>query len=177
MTRKNSVQGEAITWQVGSCYLGTVLVARTSQGVCAVLPGDSEEELVTELDRRFPGATLTHADGSRDDWFASVMDYLVDSRKTLPVSLDIRGTDFQRRVWQTLRQIPAGSSASYGEVARMVGVPSGSRAVASACAANPLAVLVPCHRVLRGDGSLSGYRWGVRRKQALLTHEQSLSER
>ncbi|MCM0611681.1 methylated-DNA--[protein]-cysteine S-methyltransferase [Marinobacter sediminum] len=177
MSGKRSDQGEAITYQVGTCYLGAVLVARTSEGVCAVLPGDSEEEVVADLGQRFPRATLMHSDGSMDDWFAGVMDYLVDSRKTLSVSLDIRGTEFQRRVWETLRQIPPGSSASYGEVARMVGMPSGSRAVAGACAANPLAVLVPCHRVLRSDGSLSGYRWGVRRKRALLNHEESLSER
>ncbi|QSP96534.1 methylated-DNA--[protein]-cysteine S-methyltransferase [Marinobacter salinisoli] len=175
--RKREFQGEPIVWQVGRCYLGTVMVARTSKGICAVLPGDSTEELLTELADRFPGATFEHCDSHREDWFQGVMDYLVDSRKQPSVRLDLRGTDFQCRVWHTLREIPSGSCASYSEVARRVGLPSGSRAVAGACAANPVAVLVPCHRVLRSDGSLSGYRWGLQRKKALLDHEQSLSER
>jgi len=172
-----SFQGETITWQAGHCYLGEILVACTSTGVCAVLPGESTEELVEDLARRFPGATLRHANDSRAVWFADVMSYLIDSRKPLSVQLDLRGTEFQCKVWQTLREIPSGCSASYGEIARRMGVPTASRAVAGACAANPLAVVVPCHRVLRGDGSLSGYRWGVKRKQAVLSHEQRLSER
>ncbi|MBZ2167726.1 methylated-DNA--[protein]-cysteine S-methyltransferase [Marinobacter sp. F4216] len=177
MTKKHDLKGEPIVWQVGNCYLGNVLVARTSKGVCAVLPGDSPEELVAELARRFPGAELEHCGSYREDWFQGVMDCLVDSRKASSVRLDLRGTDFQRKVWKTLREIPTGSCASYSEVARQLGMPTGSRAVASACAANPVAVLVPCHRVLRRDGSLSGYRWGLQRKRALLEHEQSLSER
>ncbi|RBW49895.1 methylated-DNA--[protein]-cysteine S-methyltransferase [Marinobacter sp. F3R11] len=172
-----SVLGELIAWQTGHCYLGEVLVARTVAGVCAVLPGESPEELVAELARRFPNAILEHANNSRAEWFAGVMNYLIDSRRPLSVQLDLRGTDFQRRVWRALQEIPSGSSASYGEIARRMGVPSASRAVAGACAANPLAVVIPCHRILRGDGSLSGYRWGVRRKQALLSHEQGLSDR
>lgn len=170
-------QDETITWQADTCYLGTVLVARTAEGICSVLLGDTTEDLVVDLAKRFPDTVLMHTSNSRDEWFLSVMDYLVDSRKPMPVSLDMRGTEFQCKVWQALREIPSGSSASYGEVARKVGIPSGSRAVAGACAANPLAVLVPCHRVLKSDGGLSGYRWGVRRKKALLDHEQSLSER
>ncbi|PCM45480.1 methylated-DNA--[protein]-cysteine S-methyltransferase [Marinobacter sp. ANT_B65] len=176
MSGKNAV-GETIAWQTGHCYLGEVLVARTSMGVCAVLPGGSPEELVVELARRFPNAILEHANNSRADWFSDVMNYLIDSRKPLSVQLDLRGTDFQCRVWRALQEIPSGSSASYGEIARRMGIPSASRAIAGACAANPLAVVVPCHRILRSDGSLSGYRWGVRRKQAVLSHEQGLSER
>lgn len=173
----NSTQGETITWQTGHCYLGEILVASTPYGVCAVLPGESVEALKEDLARRFPHASLTHAANSRASWFANVMNYLVDSRKPLAVELDLRGTEFQCRVWRALQEIPSGSSASYGEIARRMGVPSASRAVAGACAANPLAVVVPCHRVLRGDGSLSGYRWGIERKQAVLNREQGLSER
>ncbi|GGE59914.1 hypothetical protein GCM10011533_10640 [Streptosporangium jomthongense] len=176
MTGK-SPQGETITWQTGHCYLGEILVACTARGVCAVLPGESVEELVADLASRFPHATLRHANDSRADWFSNVMSYLIDSRKPLTVELDLRGTDFQRKVWRALQEIPSGSSASYGDIAQRMGMPSASRAVAGACAANPLAVVVPCHRVLRGDGSLSGYRWGLKRKQAVLSHEQGLSER
>ncbi|KAA1174919.1 methylated-DNA--[protein]-cysteine S-methyltransferase [Marinobacter salinexigens] len=177
MSAQHVGSGEIITWQVGNCYLGSVLVAHSDHGVCAVLPGDSTEGLLADLAGRFPGAQLQHSETSSEDWFSEVMDYLVDSRHTLGVDLDLRGTEFQRRVWQTLRTIPSGSRASYAEVARKVGVPSGSRAVAGACAANHLAVLVPCHRVVRSDGSLSGYRWGESRKRALLNHEQALSDR
>lgn len=173
----NNAQDEVITWQTGHCYLGEILVARTPSGVCAVLPGESPEELVAELARRFPDATLEHENNSRAEWFADVMSYLIDSRKPLSVQLDLRGTDFQCRVWRALQEIPSGSSASYGEIAQRMGMPTASRAVAVACAANPLAVVVPCHRVLRSDGSLSGYRWGVKRKQSVLSHEQGLSER
>ncbi|MCK0164567.1 methylated-DNA--[protein]-cysteine S-methyltransferase [Marinobacter sp. S6332] len=176
MTGKNA-QDETITWQTGHCYLGEILVACTSQGVCAVLPGDSVEELTADLARRFPNACFAHANNSRAEWFSSVMSYLIDSRKPLTAQLDLRGTDFQCKVWQALQEIPSGSSSTYGDIARRMGMPTASRAVAGACAANPLAVVVPCHRVLRGDGSLSGYRWGVKRKQAVLSHEQGLSER
>jgi len=176
MTGSNS-QDETITWQTGHCYLGEILVARTESGVCAVLPGGSPEELVAELARRFPNAILKHANNSRADWFADVMSYLIDSRRPLSVQLDLRGTEFQCKVWRALQEIPSGSSTSYGEIAERMGMPTASRAIAGACAANPLAVVVPCHRVLRGDGSLSGYRWGVKRKQAVLSHEQGLSER
>jgi len=177
MAQKQKAENEVITWQAGPCYLGTVLVARTTEGICAVLLGDTAEELETDLKKRFPKADLVHTNNSGDVWFLSVMDYLADSRKALPVSLDMHGTEFQLRVWRALRDIPSGEFSSYGEVARKIGIPSGSRAVAGACAANPLAILVPCHRVLKSDGELSGYRWGIKRKQALLDHEQSLSER
>ncbi|MGO1500750.1 MAG: methylated-DNA--[protein]-cysteine S-methyltransferase [Marinobacter sp.] len=176
MKAKNA-PAETITWQTGHCYLGEILVACTPRGVCAVLPGESPDELVAELARRFPGATLDHANNSRADWFAGVMSYLIDSRKPLSIQLDLRGTEFQCRVWRALQGIPSGSSASYGEIAKRMGMPTASRAVAGACAANLLAFVVPCHRVLGGDGSLSGYRWGIKRKQAVLSHEQGLSER
>lgn len=170
-------RNEVITWQAGHCYLGEVLVAGTPKGVCAVLLGASLEEVLADLACRFPKAQLECANNSRLAWFSGVMGYLVDSRKPLSVLLDLRGTEFQCKVWRALQDIPSGSSASYGEVAKRMGMPTASRAIAGACAANPLAVVVPCHRVLRGDGSLSGYRWGTQRKQAVLSHEQGLSER
>ncbi|WP_298447725.1 methylated-DNA--[protein]-cysteine S-methyltransferase [uncultured Marinobacter sp.] len=176
MTAKNA-QDETILWQTGHCYLGEVLVACTPKGVCAVLPGETADELVDDLAQRFPNAELTHANDSRAPWFTEVMNHLIDSRRPLSVELDLRGTEFQCRVWQALQEIPSGSSSSYGDIARQMGMPTASRAVAGACAANPMAVVVPCHRVLRGDGSLSGYRWGIKRKQALLSHEQGLSDR
>lgn len=177
MVKKNT-GGELITWQTGRCYLGEILVARTECGVCAVLLGDSPDELVPELARRFPAASLEYASNARAPWFTGVMEYLIDSRKPLSVELDFRGTDFQRKVWRALQAIPSGSSASYSDIARHLGLSATSaRAVAGACAANPLAIVVPCHRVLGSDGRLSGYRWGIRRKQALLSHEQGLSER
>lgn len=176
MTAKNA-QDETILWQTGHCYLGEVLVACTPQGICAVLLGETADELLEDLSRRFPHAELTHSTDCRANWFHEVMNYLIDSRSPPSVPLDLRGTDFQRRVWQALREIPSGNSSSYGDIARQMGMPTASRAVAGACAANPLAVVVPCHRVLRGDGSLSGYRWGVKRKQAVLSHEQGLSDR
>lgn len=172
-----NAQDETILWQTGHCYLGEVLVACTPQGVCAVLLGETADELEEDLARRFPHAVLNHANDFRAPWFFDVMNYLIDSRGPLPVELDLRGTEFQCRVWQALQEIPSGSSSSYGDIARQMGMPTASRAVAGACAANPLAVVVPCHRVLRGDGSLSGYRWGVKRKQAVLSHEQGLSDR
>lgn len=168
-------RSETLSWQTGHCYLGTLLVAHTSAGVCAVLPGESKDELIAELARRYPNATLKQAKDPDVPWFNAVMDYLEDSRKPLAIELDLRGTDFQCRVWRALQEIPSGSSASYADIARRIGQPQASRAVAGACAANALAVVVPCHRVLRSDGALSGYRWGIKRKQALLEREQGLS--
>lgn len=173
----HNVQKETILWQTGHCYLGEVLIASTPQGVCAVLLGETADDLVEDLARRFPQATLTHANDCRAHWFHEVMSYLIDSRRPPSVQLDLRGTDFQQKVWRALQEIPSGNSSTYGDIARQMGMPTASRAVAGACAANPLAVVVPCHRVLRGDGSLSGYRWGVKRKQAVLNHEQGLSDR
>ncbi|CAN5495054.1 bifunctional DNA-binding transcriptional regulator/O6-methylguanine-DNA methyltransferase Ada [soil metagenome] len=163
--------GETIRFAVGECSLGSVLAASTAQGVCAILLGDDPNELAIELQNRFVRATLVGGDQEYERVVAGVVG-LVDapgSGHSLP--LDIRGTAFQRRVWQALREIPVGGTASYAEIAGRIGLPGGARAVAGACAANPLAVAIPCHRVVRSDGSLSGYRWGVERKRQLLERE------
>jgi AraC family transcriptional regulator of adaptative response/methylated-DNA-[protein]-cysteine methyltransferase len=152
---------EEIRFVVGKSPLGLLLVARSNQGVCAVLLGDLASELKRELQKRFPHATLTE---SKDMQLSKVLD------GNHP--LDERGTPFQLKVWKALREIPAGSTASYMDIAKKIGLPKAVRAVAGACAANPLAIITPCHRVIRSDGSLSGYRWGVERKKALLQQER-----
>ena len=163
--------GEAIRFAVGECSLGAVLVAATARGVCAILLGDDPEALVRELQARFPKAGLTGGDAGFEGWVAQVVGLVEMPGTGLDLPLDIRGTAFQQRVWQALREIPAGSTATYTELARRIGTPRAIRAVAAACAANPLAVAIPCHRVVRLDGGLAGYRWGVERKRALLNRE------
>jgi AraC family transcriptional regulator of adaptative response/methylated-DNA-[protein]-cysteine methyltransferase len=160
-----------IRFAIGDCRLGAVLVACSEVGVCAILLGDDAEALLHELQDRFPRATLIGGDEEFDAVIAKVI-ALVD-HPSLPVELplDVRGTAFQRKVWQALRAIPPGTTRSYSAIAEDLGMPKGARAVASACAANPLAVAIPCHRVVRTDGSLSGYRWGVERKRRLLALE------
>ena len=167
-------QGETIRYATGHSSLGAVLVAAAGQGICAILLGDEGEDLLTGLRARFPKAGLVPADPGFADLVERVV-ALVDSpgtdRTDLP--LDIRGTAFQRRVWELLRAIPAGSTATYSDIASRLGVPSAVRAVAGACAANTLAVAIPCHRVIARSGALAGYRWGVERKRALLARERS----
>jgi AraC family transcriptional regulator of adaptative response/methylated-DNA-[protein]-cysteine methyltransferase len=161
----------AIRYAVGRCWLGRLLVARGAAGVCAILIGDDPAALVRDLGRRFPAARPVRAEAELAALVAEVADFAADPRRGLGAALDARGTAFQRRVWQALRDIPAGATASYGEVAARIGRPGAVRAVAAACAANPVAIAVPCHRVVRADGGLSGYRWGVDRKRALLDRE------
>ena len=153
------------------CPLGKLLVAATTQGLCAVRLGDSEDELAATLGGEFSAARTQQDQGELAPWVDSIQDYLRGERTRLDLPLDVRATVFQRRVWQTLQEIPYGSTRSYSQVAEVIGRPTAARAVASACAANPVALVVPCHRVVRGDGSLSGYRWGVERKEALLALE------
>ncbi len=160
-----------IRFAVGGCSLGSILVAATSLGVCAILLGDDPEELVHDLERRFPCADLVGADGEFEKLVATVVALVEEPRLGAKLPLDIRGTAFQQRVWRALREVPAGTTASYSAIASAIGAPRSGRAVARACAANPLAVAIPCHRVVRTDGSLSGYRWGVERKRALLARE------
>jgi AraC family transcriptional regulator, regulatory protein of adaptative response / methylated-DNA-[protein]-cysteine methyltransferase len=148
-------------------------VAASERGVCAILLGDDPEVLARDLEDRFPEATLIGGDAAFERLVARVVELVEAPGAGLDLPLDPRGTAFQRRVWQTLREIPAGGTASYSEIADRIGAPSAVRAVASACAANPLAVAVPCHRVVRRDGRLSGYRWGVERKRTLLQREAS----
>jgi len=163
--------GASIRFAVGECSLGAILVAATEKGVCAILLGDAPEALVRELEDRFPKATLIGGDEGFEQWVAKVVGFVEAPALGLDLPLDVRGTAFQQRVWRALREIPAGSTASYTEVARRIGAPKAVRAVAHACASNAIAVAIPCHRVVRNDGALSGYRWGVERKRALLERE------
>ena len=164
--------GEAIRFAVGACSLGAILVAATGKGICAILMGDDPDQLARDLQDRFPAAELVGADAAFEDTVAKVVGLVEAPAVGLDLPLDVRGTAFQQRVWQALRQIPSGETVSYAELAERVGVPSGARAIAGACAANPVAVAIPCHRVVRTDGALSGYRWGVERKRALLAREK-----
>jgi AraC family transcriptional regulator of adaptative response/methylated-DNA-[protein]-cysteine methyltransferase len=167
-------QGEAVWHAIGRCSLGHVLVAATERGVCAILLGDDPAALTADLAARFPHARLTEPVPGFADWVDAVVRFVDDPSRAegLGLPLDVRGTAFQCRVWEVLRQIPAGQTASYADVAARLGSPRAVRAVAGACAANALAVAIPCHRVVARDGSLAGYRWGVERKQRLLEREQ-----
>jgi AraC family transcriptional regulator, regulatory protein of adaptative response / methylated-DNA-[protein]-cysteine methyltransferase len=163
---------QAVAYAVRRCSYGRVLVAFTERGVCDVAFGDSEAELSARLRERFPLASLVRRDAPA--WVDEVVK-LVEQPEPSSIPLDIRGTAFQERVWQELRRIPVGETRSYAELARAVGEPKAVRAVAQACAANHVAVLIPCHRVVRSDGALSGYRWGPKRKAALLSRERQRS--
>jgi AraC family transcriptional regulator, regulatory protein of adaptative response / methylated-DNA-[protein]-cysteine methyltransferase len=161
----------AIRFAVGECSLGSILVAASERGICAILMGDDPDALARQLQDQFPRAQLTGGDASFERLVAEVVGFVEAPKVGLSLPLDVRGTAFQQRVWQALREIPAGSTASYREVADRIGAPKSARAVAQACASNALAVAIPCHRVVRNDGGLSGYRWGVERKRALLDRE------
>ncbi|MGH1341742.1 MAG: bifunctional DNA-binding transcriptional regulator/O6-methylguanine-DNA methyltransferase Ada [Nannocystales bacterium] len=161
-----------IRFAVGESSLGSVLVAATTRGVCAILLGDDPEALVHDLERQFPDTELVGADQAFEALVANVVGLVEDPTVASTVPLDIRGTAFQRRVWDALRKVPAGETISYSELARRTGSPRSARAVAQACARNTLAVAIPCHRVVRADGSVSGYRWGVERKVELLEREE-----
>jgi AraC family transcriptional regulator of adaptative response/methylated-DNA-[protein]-cysteine methyltransferase len=160
-----------IRFAIGECSLGAILVAQSERGVCAILLGDDPDALARDLQDRFPNATLVGGDHTYEQRVAQVVGFVEAPALGLDLPLDVRGTAFQQRVWRALRDIPAGSTASYSEIARRIGSPKAVRAVAGACAANMLAVAIPCHRVVRHDGELSGYRWGVTRKRALLDRE------
>lgn len=160
-----------IRFAIGECSLGAILVARSERGVCAISIGDDPDALARDLQDRFPRARLIGGDAGFEQLVARVVGHVEAPRFGLDLPLDIRGTAFQQRVWQALRDIPAGETVSYGELARRIGAGKAVRAVAGACAANAIAVAIPCHRVVRNDGGLSGYRWGVERKRALLERE------
>jgi AraC family transcriptional regulator of adaptative response/methylated-DNA-[protein]-cysteine methyltransferase len=164
-------EGTTVRFAVGQSSLGAILVAASDVGICAILLGDDPDTLVRDLEDRFPHAKLVGADRAFDDWVARVVGFVEAPRIGLDLPLDVRGTAFQRRVWQALRNVPVGSTVSYAELARRIDRPNAARAVAAACAANPIAVAIPCHRVVRNDGALSGYRWGVARKRTLLARE------
>ena len=162
-----------ILFAIGECSLGAILVARSARGVCAILLGDDPDALARDLQDRFPQAQLIGDDAEFARLVASVVGFVEQPALGLDLPLDLRGTAFQQRVWQALREIPAGATASYSDVARKIGKPGAVRAVARACATNNVAVAIPCHRVVRNDGALSGYRWGVERKRALLARESA----
>lgn len=159
-----------IRFAFGETSLGAVAVAATPAGLCAVLLGDTRAALLDDLRRRFPRRAL-FGDETLGGWLAKVIRHIERPSRSLAIPLAPQGTPFQQRVWQALRSIEPGTTASYTEIAKRIGLPKSTRAVAQACGANPIAVVVPCHRVLRSDGNLSGYRWGVARKRALLARE------
>jgi len=164
-------EAKAIRFAIGESSLGLVLVARSEVGLRAVLFGNDAGELVRDLQSRLPDATLTVDAAGVQGALDAVVDCIEAPHLPFDEPLDLQGTPFQTKVWRALRRIPAGSTVSYGELARRLGVPGSARAIAAACAANPLAFAVPCHRVIAADGGLSGYRWGVARKRALLQRE------
>jgi AraC family transcriptional regulator of adaptative response/methylated-DNA-[protein]-cysteine methyltransferase len=165
--------GVAIRFAVGECSLGSILVAMTEKGVCAIELGDEPDSLVRTFQDRFPAARLIGGDPEFETLVARVVGLVEAPQRGLDLPLDVRGTAFQLRVWKALTRIPAGRTVSYTELARQIGVPGAARAVARACASNRIAVAIPCHRVVRSDGALSGYRWGVERKRRLLEREAS----
>ncbi|TKW65020.1 MAG: bifunctional DNA-binding transcriptional regulator/O6-methylguanine-DNA methyltransferase Ada [Paracoccus denitrificans] len=162
-----------IRFAVGESALGAILVAETDKGICAITMGDDPEGLVRDLQDRFPKARMIGGDAAFDARVAQVVGFVEAPQIGLDLPLDIRGTAFQQRVWQALRDIPAGETASYTDIAQQIGAPKSVRAVAQACASNKIAVAIPCHRVVRRDGDLSGYRWGIERKRALLEKESA----
>jgi AraC family transcriptional regulator of adaptative response/methylated-DNA-[protein]-cysteine methyltransferase len=157
---RNGGANTDIHFAIGECSLGSILVARSERGVCAVFIGDDPVPLVQDLQDQFPKANLIGDESGYDDLVAKVVGLIEKPGVGLDLPLDIRGTAFQQRVWKALQQIPEGSTASYTDIAKQIGMPKAVRAVAQACGANTLAVAIPCHRVIRNDGGLSGYRWG-----------------
>ena len=167
--------GETIRFAVGKCSLGSILVASTKRGICAILLGDDPDALLRELQDSFSSAQLIGGDAAYEQLVAQVVGFIETPGGSLDLPLDIQGTVFQKRVWDAIRAIPSGSTSSYAEIARRIGRPRASRAVAAACGSNKIAIAIPCHRVVRSDGSLSGYRWGIDRKRRLLEGEADAS--
>lgn len=172
--RRRGGVGLDIRFAVAQCALGALLVAATAKGICEIALGDDAPMLVRELQDRYPQATLEGADDEFKHWVAAVVGYVENPAQGLDLPLDVRGTAFQQRVWQALRAIPPGTTITYTELAQRIGAPSAVRAVARACATNPVALVIPCHRVVRQSGALAGYRWGVARKLELITREGNL---
>ena len=162
---------ERVDFAMGRCSLGQILIAASEKGILAVLIGDAPEELQAELQTRFPGTMLARGSARAESQLASVIGFIDRGESASQLSLDVRGSPFQQRVWQALQEIPSGTVLTYTDLARRVGMPGATRAVASACAANPLAVVIPCHRVVGKNGRLAGYRWGLERKRTLLARE------
>ena len=167
---------EAVRFSIGESSLGRVLVAQSDRGIAAVLIGHDADALRRDLEARFPRASLVETSAEASAVAARVIRFIESPGCTLDVSLDLRGTEFQQKVWRALQDIPTGATATYTEIATRLGLPTAVRAVAAACGANPVAVVVPCHRVVRSDGGLAGYRWGVERKRTLLEREAEARE-
>ena len=170
---QNGADGIDITYTIIDSPLGRVLIGATTRGICAVTIDDNDDTLINALHSEYPSATIQRADGDFEDYAAAILAYLHGEEPHLDLPIDIRVTAFQRRVLDTLRTIPYGETWSYAEVAHAIGKPTAARAVGRACATNPVALVIPCHRVTRADGGLSGYRWGVDRKVALLALEKA----
>ncbi len=169
---RNGGAGRVIRFALVNSCLGLVMVAGTDRGICVIDFGETREALRKRLENRFPRARLIDHDPTFTSWVQGALALIETPTRPVSLPLDIQGTAFQQRVWRALRGIPAGSTATYGEIARRIGRPSATRAVARACASNPVAVAIPCHRIIGGDGDLKGYRWGVERKQKLLDRER-----
>jgi len=173
---KNGGNSETILYSIGTCSFGSILVAHSEKGICAILIHDDDKPLLADLKTRFPKATFVEDKADFKHWLEQVVHFIEAPKKGLELPLDIRGTLFQQRVWQLLQKIPLGTTASYTHIATQLGDPKAVRAVARACAANPIALLVPCHRVVRSDGGISGYRWGVENKRMLIAREAKAVE-
>jgi len=169
---KNGAKGKNISYTTVKTYLGWTLIGATPAGICAIFFGDQPEELEKTLRKRFHGALFTKNDPAFTSWISLTLAFLDQPRQGLDLPLDIQGTVFQRKVWQALREIPAGVTSSYGDIAQKIGQPKAVRAVAQACGANNIAVAIPCHRVIRSNGEPGGYHWGLERKMALMTRER-----
>jgi AraC family transcriptional regulator of adaptative response/methylated-DNA-[protein]-cysteine methyltransferase len=167
--------GMQIGYTIVDSPLGRLLVAATERGICAVSLGDSDEYLESALRGEYPAAEIRRGNSGLDRWVGAILSYLDGSQPDLDLPVDVQATAFQWRVWEALRAIPYGSTRSYGEVAKALGEPEAARAVARACATNPVALVVPCHRVVGHSGKLTGYRWGVERKRQLLEKEAALA--
>jgi AraC family transcriptional regulator of adaptative response/methylated-DNA-[protein]-cysteine methyltransferase len=165
-------RGMKISYTIADCSLGRVLVAATDRGISAVSLGDSDAQLAAELRREYPHAEILRGKSEPSRWVGAIVRHLAGSQPRLDLPTDVVATAFQRRVWEALRSIPSGATCTYSEVAREIGRPTATRAVARACATNPTAIVVPCHRVIRTDGSMGGYRWGLERKKLLLDRER-----
>ncbi len=172
-----SSQSEIIHYSIGLCLLGSLLVGRSEQGICAILIHDDDQSLIADLRKRFPTAGLIKKGIDFEHWLTQIVNFIDIPQKDLELPLDIRGTLFQKQVWRLIRDIPLGTTASYKEIATKLGNPKAVRAVARACAANPIALLIPCHRVVRSDGDISGYRWGLEKKRTLITREANTANK
>lgn len=176
-TYRRGGQGMRIDYALADCPLGRLLVAATPRGVCAVYFGDSDRSLASSLRHEYPSAEIHRSEAGVARWVGDILRHLAGQQRHLDLPTDVNATAFQQRVWEHLRAIPYGETRTYGEIAERMGEPGAARAVGRACATNPVSIVIPCHRAVRGDGGLGGYRWGVGRKERLLAHERSAAKR